>query len=250
VKVEVPAMEKDSDSKGVTNEGEKQNFRPRRERKEVANADEKPVIKATQESLQNEDSKPRRRRAADIDDDQEKGTENGGWMSMTSSDNKTQAKKSVDESTDNVPQSSNRDKHFQENDDEIIIIPDLDEDGTDADQRIAHAPRNINRKIPTLVELEHDIKAAANSADSGFELGILLSTLVPSSFLTETDSVWTFENLLRDVTDELTATSKTVTETSVKATAAVITAADKGKVAAKSSAFPMKSQEAHGRIGK
>ena len=241
-------MEKDSDSKELTSEGERQNFRPRRERKEVA--DEKPVIKNQSESLQNDDSKPRRRRAADQDDDQEKGTENGGWMSMTSSDNKTQVKKNVDESTDIVPQSSNRDKHFQENDDEIMIIPDLDEEGTDSDQRIAHAPRNINRKIPTLAELEHDIKAAANSGDSGFELGILLSTLVPSSFLTETDNVWTFENLLRDVTDELTATSKTVTETSVKTTVANTPSNEKSKVAAKTSANPTKSQEMHGRIGK
>ena len=43
-----------------------------------------------------------------------------------------------------------------------MLIPDLDEEGgADSDQRIAHAPRNINRRIPTLAELENDIKKTA-----------------------------------------------------------------------------------------
>ena len=42
-----------------------------------------------------------------------------------------------------------------------MIIPDLDEEGgADADTRIAHAPRNVNRKIPTLSELEYEVKVA------------------------------------------------------------------------------------------
>lgn len=239
-------MEKEKDFK--SGDGAKQAFRPRRERKEVA-ADEKLVVNAPEEVLQNEDTKPRRRRAADLADEPEKGTENGGWMSMTS-DSKPPMKKLSDEGIEIVPQASNRDKHFQENDEEgIMIIPDLDEDGADADQRIAHAPRNINRKIPTLFDLENEVKAAITSADSGFDLGILLSTLVPSSFLSEADNPWTFENLLRDVTDELTATSKTVTETSVKAVTTANTS-EKSKILAKSSAPTIKSQEQQGRIGK
>lgn len=56
----------------------------------------------------------------------------------------------------------NREKHLQEDGDEIMLIPDLDEEGgADSDQRIAHAPRNVNRKIPTLAELENDIKKTA-----------------------------------------------------------------------------------------
>lgn len=52
-----------------------------------------------------------------------------------------------------------------------MIIPDLDEEGgADADTRIAHAPRNVNRKIPTLSELEYEVKVALpNSA-----VGLLL----------------------------------------------------------------------------
>jgi Intraflagellar transport protein 43 len=243
-------MEKENDFKPSNGDGAKQTFRPRRERKEVAVAEDKLAVNAPEEVLQNEDTKPRRRRAADLADEPEKGTENGGWMSMTS-DSKTQVKKQSDEGIEIVPQASNRDKHFQENDDEgIMIIPDLDEDGADADQRIAHAPRNINRKIPTLFDLENEVKAAVTSADSGFDLGILLSTLVPSSFLTEADNPWTFENLLRDVTDELTATSKTVTETSVKPVTVAANTAEKSKILAKSAVPPSKLREQQSRIGK
>lgn len=66
------------------------------------------------------------------------------------------------------------------------MIPELDDDGADTDQRgivlflpglkafalmffiftlVAHAPRNLNRKIPTLDELEHDVKAALPTSD-------------------------------------------------------------------------------------
>ena len=56
----------------------------------------------------------------------------------------------------------NREKHLHDDNDEIMLIPDLDEEGgADSDQRIAHAPRNVNRKIPTLAELESDIKKTA-----------------------------------------------------------------------------------------
>jgi len=61
-----------------------------------------------------------------------------------------------------VIKTHNREKHLQEDNDEIMLIPDLDEEGgADSDQRIAHAPRNVNRKIPTLAELENDIKKTA-----------------------------------------------------------------------------------------
>ena len=34
---------------------------------------------------------------------------------------------------------------------------------------VAHAPRNLNRKIPTLDELEHDVKAALPASDVSIE---------------------------------------------------------------------------------
>ena len=220
-------MEKESDSKGQQDgngDDVKPSNRPRRERKEVVPAaEEKPQNNAADESLQNDDSKQRRRRTAGSVEETDKAAENGGWMNMNASENKFVPKKSLDEGTEVIPQALNKDKHFQENDDDIMLIPDLDEDGADADQRIAHAPRNINRKIPTLADLENEVKSAVTSADSGFDLGVLLSTLVPVALLAEADVAWTFESLLRDVTDELTATDKTVTETSVKPTVATVT---------------------------
>jgi hypothetical protein len=119
---------------------------------------------------------------------------------------------------DSPGKSHNKDKHFQGDDnDEIILIPDLDEEGgADSDQRIAHAPRNITRKIPTLNELEAAVKAAATSivdsqdGSSTLNLSILLSTLVPPNMVDEVDCLWTFESLLREITDELTPTPKTV----------------------------------------
>jgi hypothetical protein len=216
-------MDKESDEKGS---GSKENedevkpssgpSRPRRERKEIP-AEEKVQAFAVEETMPNEGeiTKPRRRR--EKEDEPDKGENNGGWMSMNQADKKYPAINASVEEFEMVPQALNKDKHFQENNDDIMIIPDLEEDGADADQRIAHAPRNINRKIPTLIDLENEVKTAVTSIDSGFDLTILLSTLVPAALVLETDTTWTFESLLRDVTDELTAPSKTVTDTSIKA---------------------------------
>lgn len=260
-------MDKEADSKEViqpnanlftdeqSDKGEeaKPSLRPRRERKEII-AEEKPQNKVIEESesIQNEDLKPRRRRTAgNTNDEPDKGAENGGWMSVNTSDSKTALKKNSVEDFEVVPQALNKDKHFQENNDDIMIIPDLDEDGTDADQRIAHAPRNINRKIPTLLDLENEVKTAVTAVDSGFNLSVLLSTLVPAALVLEADTAWTFESLLRDVTDELTAKSRTLTETSVKQSN-TSNSTDKSKIPVKSGQPLSKSQlwEQDNKIGK
>lgn len=259
-------MDKDSDSKrqetqsvtsfvaedtGEKGEEAKPSSRPRRERKEVV-AEEKPQNNNVDESesIQNEDLKPRRRRTAgNTNDEPDKGGENGGWMSVNTSDSKTVVKKNSVEDFEVVPQALNKDKHFQENNDDIMIIPDLDEDGTDADQRIAHAPRNINRKIPTLLDLENEVKTAVTAVDSGFNLSVLLSTLVPAALVLEADTAWTFESLLRDVTDELTAKSRTLTETTAKQ-CSTSNFGDKSKIPVKSGQPLSKSQLFDNKIGK
>jgi hypothetical protein len=93
---------------------------------------------------------------------------------------------------------------------DILVIPDLDEDGYDDDHRVAHAPRNVTRKIPSLMELENEVKAAVPAAEGGLDLGVLLRTLVPAQFVVEQDIGWSFESLLRDITDEFTAPSRAV----------------------------------------
>ena len=188
---------------GGEGSGEAKTAKPRRERKE----EEKPAQSATataadqggQAGGDGGAGKQRRRRPGGNDD----AAESGGWMSM--SEPKT-APKAAPEEDDASTQAGNKnkDKYFEDNNDEIMIIPDLDEDGIDNDQRVAHAPRNVTRKIPTLQDLENEVKATVPSVDSGFDLGVLLATLVPATLVEEADQTWTFQTLLRDVTDELT----------------------------------------------
>ncbi len=73
----------------------------------------------------------------------------------------------------------------------------------------------MHRKIPTLNDLEDEVKAAIPSIEGGFDLKVLLSTLVPPGQVQEQDVTWSFDSLLRDVTDELTAPQKTVISTTI-----------------------------------
>ena len=104
-------------------------------------------------------------------------------------------------------------KHRDDDDD--IIIPDLDEDGRGfgggRDSRIAQAPRNVVRKIPTLDELERDVQSTLPTVSAGgYDLAVLTSTSVPSTGLADIDETWDFDGLLREVTDQLTDTPRTV----------------------------------------
>ena len=141
--------------------------------------------------------------------------------------NKAISEPTIDEEEEAMA-AQNKDKHFQDNNnDEILIIPDLDEDGGDADQRVAHAPRNVNRKIPTLDELENDVKAALPSRENGLDMTVLFKTLVPVSQVQESDVPWCFDSLLRDVTEELLApVLSDLTVTAPKASSKLIGKAD------------------------
>ena len=198
---------KESDSKDDRNVDESKPRRPARERKDTTQ--DKSYNNITEETIQEtEGQKPRRARRGSKENNE--GLSNA-WMTV--SDPKDVIKE--EEDVEIAPVAANKDKHFQE--DEILLIPDLDEDGTDNDQRIAHAPRNVSRKIPTLVELENEVNASVpSSVDSGYDLGVLLSSIVPRSLVLEDDGTWTFESLLRDVTDELTAPIKAVLPTKVE----------------------------------
>jgi hypothetical protein len=62
---------------------------------------------------------------------------------------------------------------------------------------VAHAPRNLSRKIPSLSTLQHEAKSYLHSNKDGIDMSILLGTLVPPNMLAEDDSLWTFDSLLR-----------------------------------------------------
>lgn len=209
------SMSMDSSSRMKGEDPEfRQPRRPRRERHvdttgtsdTDAAAQDKGNVRPPENDVSPVPGKPRRKRLTSDEGNNQAG--GGGWM-MSPTRQQDAIEEEVDEPTDSAIE-QNKDKFFEEKDDEIMIIPDLDEDGFDEDARIAHAPRNISRKIPTLIELENEVTAAIPSVEDGLDLGVLLRTLVPASMVLESDVPWTFETLLRDVTDELTAPTKTV----------------------------------------
>lgn len=132
-----------------------------------------------------------------------------GWMNSPGKGGGGQVG-AFDTDDDNVASNAaNADKHFGDGDGgDIIEIPDMDEDqGIDADERVVHAPRNVNRRVPTLVELENDVKVAIPTGEGGLDISVLSNRLVPASLVYEDDSCWTFESLLRDVYNELSEES-------------------------------------------
>lgn len=54
------------------------------------------------------------------------------------------------------------------------------------------------------------MKLAVPNAEDGLNLSVLLTSLVPASLIQETDTHWTFDTLLREITDELSNVPKTV----------------------------------------
>ncbi|GMI33683.1 hypothetical protein TrCOL_g738 [Triparma columacea] len=100
-----------------------------------------------------------------------------------------------------------RNRHFDDDGaDDIMIIPDLDEDmGDDADDitlQVAAAPKNINRRVASLHELDSDLKYSVSSAENGIDLSLLTTNLVPPGKCLEVDEVWDFGGLLQSVTQE------------------------------------------------
>jgi len=209
-------MEKESSSKAVDDESKP--VRPRRERRDDnSTAGEKEVVdnnKGGGDDIGDQGPGTKNRRKRDAENNNSGG--GGGWMS-TNADKKSPIKKHELEEDEPALSVNNKEKHFQDND-EIVIIPDLEEDGGDSDSRVAHAPRNVHRKIPTLTDLENEVKSAIPTIEGGFDLSVLISTLVPPTQIQEKDETWTYDSLLRDITDELTAPTitKAVTESITK----------------------------------
>ena len=210
-------MEKESSSKAVDDESKP--VRPRRERRDDnSTAGKKEVVdnnKGGGDDIGDQGPGTKNRRKRDAENNNNSGG-GGGWMS-TNADKKSPIKKHELEEDEPALSVNNKEKHFQDND-EIVIIPDLEEDGGDSDSRVAHAPRNVHRKIPTLTDLENEVKSAIPTIEGGFDLSVLISTLVPPTQIQEKDETWTYDSLLRDITDELTAPTitKAVTESITK----------------------------------
>lgn len=211
------------DSKGDDDEEKDSNMmfkpvRPRRERLEEDAADEKESSGAGEDAMG--ETRGRRRRVDEEDNKEEEAPV--GWM--TSPNKKNARNKLKIEEDEAEPMSATKNnKHFDNDqfDDGIMLIPDLDEDGGDVevDDRVAQAPRHVPRKIPTLAELEESMKSTVPVHDGTYDLGVLTRTLVPLESVQETNEAWDFESLLREVTDELTNTPKTVVSATISTSA-------------------------------
>ena len=207
-------------SKGEEDDDEGKMFkpvRPRRERLTEDAADEKEGNPEGDEAMG--ETKGRRRRV-----DEEKKDEEAplGWM--TSPNKRTTNKLKIEEDEDPMTASKSNNKHFGDDDfdDGIMLIPELDEDGggdMEGDTRVAQAPRMVHRKIPTLAELEKDARATVPVHEGQYDLGVLLRTLVPADQVMEGNEAWEFDQLLREVTDELTQTPKTVVSATISQSA-------------------------------
>lgn len=191
--------------------------RPRRERLEEDAADEKETSGAGEDAMG--ESRGRRRRVEEEENKEDEAPV--GWMT---SPNKKNVRNKLKIEEDEEPMSATKNnKHFDNDqfDDGIMLIPDLDEDGgeVEIDNRVAQAPRHVPRKIPTLAELEEGMKSTVPVHDGTYDLGVLTRTLVPLESVQETNEAWDFESLLREVTDELTNTPKTVVSATISTSA-------------------------------
>jgi len=166
----------------------------------------------------------------DIDDDgpPKRGVVSGGW-DLASDDNESKAESKMGYNDDadvgggskpsrrgfgpgsrrkkneaNAESKSKRNRHFDNDDDEILVIPDL-EDAEDEDitTKVAEAPRNTQRKVQSMRELNFGVKNALQTQNSGINLGLLTSTLSPPHLLTEDDLPWEFDSLLQTVSQEI-----------------------------------------------
>jgi hypothetical protein len=120
-----------------------------------------------------------------------------------------------DDDDDDQPKSRRRNLRDMEDEETelVMMIPDLDEEETeDITTQVAAAPRNLARRVQSLQQLNHDIKYTIPSG-GGLDLSILTGSLVPAKMVQEEDTVWKFDTLLQEVTQEFNAEAERSLET-------------------------------------
>jgi len=97
-------------------------------------------------------------------------------------------------------------RHFavdDEGEEDIMVIPDLDEDHEeDLQNQVADAPANF-RSVQSMRELDSQIKGLELLSSNGVDLSILTSVLVPRDKLEELDEAWEPESLLEQVSQKM-----------------------------------------------
>eukprot|EP01029_Cantina_marsupialis_P014625 TRINITY_DN32086_c0_g1_i1.p1 TRINITY_DN32086_c0_g1~~TRINITY_DN32086_c0_g1_i1.p1 ORF type:complete len:178 (+),score=62.34 TRINITY_DN32086_c0_g1_i1:93-626(+) len=97
----------------------------------------------------------------------------------------------------------NQGKHFAETGGIPTIHTLEEENEEDITTKIAEAPRNENRGIQSLNELDNDIRFTIESESDGIDLSLLTSMLCPPGSVLETDEPWKFDTLLQSVAQDI-----------------------------------------------
>lgn len=93
-----------------------------------------------------------------------------------------------------------------ESDNEIPVIPDLEEQQEDdLTQKIAYAPNVAVNRVATYRELDNDLlkQAAFLTLDNEIDLKLLTKSLSTEADLVEEDKPWDWDRLFTEVTSEL-----------------------------------------------
>ena len=119
----------------------------------------------------------------------------GGWA-----DENSKAKPSK-------PEIDYPDHRSQESDDDLPIIPDLEEvEKEDLVLKVAEAPNVAVNRVDTYKELDNDLfKQAAFATLEEVDLRLLTRRLAPESALKEPDECWSWDKLYTDVSGEMQA---------------------------------------------
>ena len=119
----------------------------------------------------------------------------GGWADESSKAKPTQ------------PEVDYPDERSQDSDDELPVIPDLEEvEKEDLALKVAEAPNVAVNRVDTYKELDNDLfKQAAFATLEEIDLRLLTRRLAPELALKEPDECWSWDKLYTDVSSEMQA---------------------------------------------
>eukprot|EP00397_Hematodinium_sp_SG-2012_P056383 GEMP01069522.1.p1 GENE.GEMP01069522.1~~GEMP01069522.1.p1 ORF type:complete len:167 (+),score=49.90 GEMP01069522.1:67-567(+) len=114
-----------------------------------------------------------------------------------------------------------QEKHYKDDDDDVIpLIPDLEDDADeDITLQVAAPPAPAPfqpQKVPNLRELDAEIRTndmgPISEIEEGVDLSILLQCLVPQKSLIEEDVTWDHEQLFHEIASYVTKERETAEE--------------------------------------
>jgi hypothetical protein len=110
---------------------------------------------------------------------------------------------------------------FDDDGDDILVIPDLEEDlKEDLTTQVAVAPKNNNIKVQSMRELDHAIKyTLPTTMHNGLDLSLLTESLSPHHAVVEDDDTWEFDVLLQQVSQDMQVERDEIEEEKAKVAA-------------------------------